>query len=428
MSRINTSKVSNVPQDPDNVYLDLIITNLKSSGTPPIPINFNENRNNPVISSSGKYNLSIVRFSLETQTLPVFIPIIAITDPTTGLPNSNRDLTVYSVTLEVLYATTGVTFTQQTFIDWSPQNTLTTPPPPPSQTSNGLQSDGSDYYYCFSFQWWCNLVLQAMAQCFNLLKAQLSAAGLTPTQITNLIGTVPPFIQFNPDNQTCSLALPSPYFNTYDQTVSPPVVNPNAVKLFFNAPLFNLFSSFPAQLTSYTNSLGRTFQILASNFGGSNLITYPTTGSTSAVPPTAFDFLQVFQEYSTIQNWCPVAAIVFTTSTIPVVPNQLSSPLVFAEGNILSNTSGNNSNFQLVLTDLEAGELCYKPNLQYSPTAEYRRLSLTGTSPLSNIQVSVFWRNRLGNLVPFTLGSGGTATVKFLFTKVSAIYGSEDSD
>ena len=49
MSRINTSKVSNVPQDPDNVYLDLIITNLKSSGTPPIPINFNENRNNPVI-------------------------------------------------------------------------------------------------------------------------------------------------------------------------------------------------------------------------------------------------------------------------------------------------------------------------------------------------------------------------------------------
>ena len=424
MNRINTSKVSNVPTDPDNVYLDLIITNLKSSGTPPVPINFNENRNSPVISSTGKYNLSIVRFSLETQTTPVFIPIIALTDPTTGLPNSNPDLTVYSVTLQVLDSvTTGVTYTQQTFVNWNPQNTLTPVPFPPSLNPNGLQSDSSDYYFCFSFQWWCNLVLVAMAQCFNSLKNQLTVAGLTPLQITALIGTVPPFIQFNPDNQTCSLAMPSPYFNTYDQTVSPTVVNPNAVKLFFNAPLFNLFSSFPAQLTSYTLSLGRTFQILVSNFGGSNQILYPLY----PVPPaTSLPFLQVFQEYSTIQNWCPIAGIVFTTSTIPIAPNQLSSPLIFAEGNILSNTSGNNSNFALVLTDLESGELCYKPNIQYSPTAEYRRISLTGTSPLSNIQLSVFWRNRLGNLIPFYLGSGATATVKFLFTKVSAIYGEEE--
>jgi hypothetical protein len=427
MNRINTSKVSNIPTDPDNVYLDLIITNLKSSGTPPVPINFNENRNSPVISSTGKYNLSIVRFSLETQTTPVFIPVIATTDPTTGLPNSNPDLTVYSVTLQVRDPATLITYTEQTFVNWNPQNTTTPVPFPPSQNANGLQSDSGDYYYCFSFQWWCNLVLLAMAQCWTDLGAQLTTAGLVPA---NFIGTIPPFIQFNPDDQTCSLALPSPYFSTYTTGIGVlPVVNPNAAKLFFNAPLFNLFSSFPAQLISYNATvapLGTTFQILASNFGGSNIISYPTNGDPLAVPPTAFYFLQVFQEYSTIQNWCPIVAIVFTTSTIPIIPNQLSSPLIFAEGNVLSNTSGNNSNFALVLTDLEAGELCYKPNLQYSPTAEYRRIALTGTSPLSNIQLSVFWRNRLGNLIPFYLGSGATATVKFLFTKVSSIYGSDD--
>jgi len=434
MSRINTSKVSNVPQDPDNVYLDLIVTNLKSAGTPPIPINFNENRNSPVLSNTGKYNLSIVRFSLETQTLPIFIPVIQIYDSSGNL-NTNPDLTVYSVSLSVdisgsVYPpplVSGV-YTQQTFLNWNPQNTLTPVPSPPSLTTNNLQSDSTDYYFCYSFTWWCNIVLVAMAQCFNGLKTQLQTAGYTAPQITAIIGNVPSFIQFNPDDQTCSLALPSPLFNTYDQTVSPPVVNPNAVKLFFNAPLFNLFSSFPAQLISYNAPLGATFQILASSFGGSNLIIYPTNGVLVPVPPQVqgYQFLQVFQEYSTIQNWCPVAAVVFTTSTIPVVPNQLSSPLIFAEGNILSNTSGNNSNFQLVLTDLESGELCYKPNIQYSPTAEYRRLSLTGTSPLSNIQLSVFWRNRLGNLTPFYLASGATATVKFLFTKVSAIYGMED--
>ena len=430
MSRINT-KVSNVPQDPDNVYLDLIITNLKSAGTPPVPINFNENRNSPVISSTGKYNLSIVRFSLETQTTPVFIPVIALTD-SAGVPNSDPNLTVYSVTLQILVpagygAATGVLFTEQTFIEWSPQNTQTAVPFAPSQNANGLQSDSSDYYYCFSFTWWCNLILQTLGLCYTDLSAQLAAApySLSTAQIEGLIGAAPPIIQFNPDDQTCSLSLPAPYYNTYNQTVYPIVANANAPKLFFNAPLFNLFSSFPAQLISYTAAQGATFQIIVSNFGGSNLIFYPLNGDPLAVPPTAYYFYQVFQEYSTIQNWCPIVAIVFTTSTIPIIPNQLSAPLIYAEGNVLSNTSGNNSNFALVLTDLESGELCYKPNIQYSPTAEYRRIALTGTSPLSNIQLSVFWRNRLGNLVPFYLGSGASATVKFLFTKVSALYGEE---
>tara|TARA_R110000850_G_scaffold32972_1_gene90339 strand:+ start:44 stop:1324 length:1281 start_codon:yes stop_codon:yes gene_type:complete len=423
MNRIDKRQVSRVPQDPDNVYLDLIITNLKSASTPPIPINFNENRNSPVISNTGNYNLSIVRFSLETQVLPVFIPVIKIFNDVGGY-NSDPNLTIYSVTLEVLSATTGTTYIQQTFINWVPQNSLTLVPSPPSQTSNNLQSDSSDYYFCQSFTWWTDIILQTMARCFNSLKLQIDNAGENSDDVC---GIEPPLIQFNPDNQTCSLACPSEFFDTYDQTVRPAVLNPNAVKLFFNPPLFSLFSSFPSRKTRYEALQGAVFQMLVTNFGGSNQISYPVTGSLTAVPPTAVLFTQVFQEYSTIQNWCPVSAIVFTTSTIPVIPNQLSSPLIFAEGNILTNTSGNNSNFQLVLTDLESGELCYKPNLQYSPTAEYRRISMTGTSPLTNIQLSVFWRNKLGNLVPFYLGSGSSATVKFLFTKVMAIYGEKNS-
>jgi len=422
MSRVNTRQVSKVPQDPDNVYLDLIVTNLLSAQTAPIPINFNENRNSPVIPNTGNYNLSVVRFSLETQALPLFIPIIQIFSAPL-VYNTDPNLTVYSVTLQVTSAVTNVTYTQQTFITWNPQNTTTPVPSPPSATANNLQSNSSDYYYCFSFTWWCNNILRTLETCFNDLSNQITAGGETPATVC---GTTPPIIQFNPDNQTCSLSLPSAFFDTYNQAVSPPVVNPNAVKLFFNAPLFGLFSSFPANLTSYTAPLGATFQILASNFGGSNQISYPVTGSLTSVPPTAVLFTQVFQEYSTIENWTPVSSIVFTTSTIPVIPNQLSSPLIFAEGNILTNASGNNSNFALVLTDLESGDLCYKPNLQYSPSAEYRRVSLTGSSPLSNIQLSVFWRNKLGDLTPLYLGSGSSATIKMLFTKVSAIYGQED--
>ena len=34
-----------------------------------------------------------------------------------------------------------------------------------------------------------------------------------------------------------------------------------------------------------------------------------------------------------------------------------------------------------------------------------------------DIDVEVFYRNRVGELIPFRLGSGGTATVKILFTR-----------
>ena len=128
-------------------------------------------------------------------------------------------------------------------------------------------------------------------------------------------------------------------------------------------------------------------------------------------------YTQVFQEYSTISNWTPCAGIVFVSNTIPIVPNGLSAPLIFYEGSILNAFSGNNANFAQIITDIETNQNCYKPNLLYAPTAEYRRISMSGTNPLTNIDVSVFWKNKLGELIPLYLPSGGTATLKFLFEK-----------
>ena len=47
---------------------------------------------------------------------------------------------------------------------------------------------------------------------------------------------------------------------------------------------------------------------------------------------------------------------------------------------------------------------------------------MTGSGALTNIQISVFWRTKLGELVPMTLSGGSSCTIKLLFTKVSAIY------
>ena len=47
---------------------------------------------------------------------------------------------------------------------------------------------------------------------------------------------------------------------------------------------------------------------------------------------------------------------------------------------------------------------------------------MTGSGALTNIQISVFLRTKLGELVPMTLSGCSSCTIKLLFTKVSAIY------
>jgi hypothetical protein len=125
--------------------------------------------------------------------------------------------------------------------------------------------------------------------------------------------------------------------------------------------------------------------------------------------------IQLTQEFSTENILTPVSSIVFTTSSIPIVPNQMSGPLVYSNNQIV-NTSSNNNNFALVITDMTV-DGNYQGSVLYNPSGEYRRIDLTGNSPLTNIDIQVFWKNRQGQLVPFYLWSGCSCSIKLLFEK-----------
>jgi hypothetical protein len=118
----------------DNIYYDLVITNLKSEKTEPVHIHFNENRQKPILHNTGEYDLSIVRFSVDTQTLPVFIPEVQSNQ-------GDRDLTIYGLTLSYLPEGGVNPFVQQTYIKWRPQNANALIPPPPNETPTGYQSN-----------------------------------------------------------------------------------------------------------------------------------------------------------------------------------------------------------------------------------------------------------------------------------------------
>jgi hypothetical protein len=83
-------------------------------------------------------------------------------------------------------------------------------------------------------------------------------------------------------------------------------------------------------------------------------------------------------------------------------------------------SNGNNSNISTVLTDFEVDLITgqeYRPTVLYTPTAEYRLVDLNSNQPLSSIQITVNWRNVLGDLVPLYLGSNGNAQIKIMFRR-----------
>jgi hypothetical protein len=163
-------------------------------------------------------------------------------------------------------------------------------------------------------------------------------------------------------------------------------------------------------------TLGRNFQIVVGNFNGAQTIYLPT----SAPVGSQYVATTVFQEYSTVASWTPVSSIVFTSATLPIVPNQLSAPLIYADGGVVYANDGNNANFAQIISDFVADNGVYKPSLLYTPT-QLRLIDLFGNGPISQIDISVFWKSKLGEFFPLQLNSGGACSIKILFTKKGSI-------
>jgi hypothetical protein len=104
---------------------------------------------------------------------------------------------------------------------------------------------------------------------------------------------------------------------------------------------------------------------------------------------------------------------------LPVSPSLVSVPKVFNAPSRLFNV-GNNSNLAPIVTDFQvpfSPTNTYKPSVEYQPGGEYRLIDMYGTSPLSALELSVFWKDIYGGLHPFYLGAGCSATIKLMFRR-----------
>jgi hypothetical protein len=370
----------------DKIYYDVVITNVETVSKPPPTLYFNETRNSPFLQNPEDYYISIIRFTLDTPTLPIFIPEI---QPNQG----NLNLTIYSVSLNWTDPATSINYVQSEYVIYSPQNNSAVVPLAPNQYSSGLQNNSTGYYNIFTFQYWIYLINNTFTTCFNNLVAQLPLGTSLPT-------TNAPILTFDTNSQIAILNCDVLGYN---------YTSANYIEIYMNPALFQLFSSFPFTINTF-NAVANNLNVLiqTNTFGGANEIPFPP------INPT-YTAIQVIQEYSTIALWSPITSVVFCSQTLPIVPTQISAPSVFIDGITYSN--GNNSVVSQIITDFVSNNGFYKPNIVYNPSAQYRLIDLQGNRPIANLDIEVYWKDRIGALQPFLLGSGCTATIKILFTR-----------
>jgi hypothetical protein len=237
------------------------------------------------------------------------------------------------------------------------------------------------------------------------LSQQLTNAGVANP------ATYSPFFVWDSTSNTANLTAELPY--TINQAVGV-----NAIKMYFNAPTFNLFNSFVARYLGYQGiTSGRQYQLELTNTGGLNLttLTVPNT-----FPTVTWEGFYMSQEYPTVENWSPILALVFVSNTLPIQPNNVSTPVVYNNNEQIV-LGGNNADTANIVTDLVSDTGNYRPALVYLPQAQYRYVTLYGNRPLYNLDLSIFYRTKTGQLIPFTLNSGSAVTVKFAFIKKTSL-------
>ena len=130
--------------DPDHVYIDINVYNQPNDvDNAPQFLEYTEQRQSPILpTSSEEWYMSVVRFSLQTSSLPIWYPKIE-------LNQNNPDKLVYVMTVKY-HSDNGNIYTVSRHVKWYPEN-VTIPAPSPVG-SVFVEQPFSEYYYAYSSQ------------------------------------------------------------------------------------------------------------------------------------------------------------------------------------------------------------------------------------------------------------------------------------
>jgi hypothetical protein len=354
------------------------------------------------------------------------------------------DTTIYTITFSCF---DGSTYRSSTIpILWVPENKAPYTAVP--TTALPTQKE-SDYYYCYTYTHWIQLVNTA------LRLAWTTAGGGV------LFGTLCPWFEYdettglfsiNQDSKTSmtpvGTALSAPYNVTY--TAAGLYTAGEYSFVGMNTCLESLLTNFNSQYYAYGQfwnndptlpllpeiiiDMGLPINLLNIPLGattnsavGVSLRTVPKTSIFQLANPfdytpiTTGVFVRLVQDYiSTGGIWSPIASFVLGTSQVPVRNEASANPITFGAANIGGNTSTSGS-FQKVLIEAPINALradYWKGFIFYEPTTLTYSTLDPSHDGIQNVDISLYWRNRLTNaLIPVRLPNQGSVSFRLLFKK-----------
>lgn len=335
----------------DHIYYDINISN--SSTTQSIDAVYSANLTQPILNIPANYYAAIARFRVPTFTIPLFQFIT----------------NAYSVCLR--YNSVDY-FAYVPFINGS-----------------SLPNPNQDV---FGYQIFIDMINSALLTAWTaLITANPSAPGNAGS---------PPTLVLDPVSDLCSLIASQGSF-TPD--------NGSGTTIYFNAPLFDYFNSFPNVFNGYGTTNGKDFSLIVKN-NYNNFVPIGAAGSGggSATFPLTNSW-RLEQEASTLGYWSDFQSLAITTTQIPVQKEYLpqSSLIAAPEGTI---------NYRPILTDFhpnENGPVDFSP-IQYIPQ-QWRWVDLQGQSPLDKVDIQLWWVDYGDNFHLLKIAPEQSASLKILF-------------
>jgi len=348
------------------------------------PASFQQQLNQPIMMNPHDYYMTINKFTIPTQNIPIFVAEIQ------PFPNTNVDLTVYSVTL-----TLGANVSQ-VFVQFITEQPNVTPPPISANPVNGPKSS---YYFVYTYMNFITMVNNALAAAYAALPG-------TP------VGGQPPYFTFDCVNERISLVA---QYANYDENAA------NRISIYMNQVLFTYFSGLSEEYFGFNQPNGMDTRIIV-RYDGNNVYN-PVLPGVPTVPanPIPNDFLIMTQQFPALVNWLSFKSMILVSNLIPV-------RLQYSVGNVqtLGNTASSNQsivNVQGTLSSfepiLDIGDETLGGQLQYVTQGPYKLLNMFGNNPISTIDVTAYWVDQFGFTYPIDIPINQVAIIEFAFFKKS---------
>ena len=368
-------------QNPNHIYMDIQVTNndyLNQYAN--IPLSFQERKSTTILGKANEWYMSIIRFNVSTLNIPVWIPLCQMTN--------DVKTSIYSFSMSYK----GVV--HQEYLFFIPQDRSIQEPP---FVSGAPQNITSGYYNVFSYAYIINSLFNTtLNDCWKNFLQKLTDAEID-LPAPNVLNT--PFYNYDPTSSEIILNVPQSNFYAEDG---------DCVQLFCNTPMYNLMNSFEFLKVSTNDPNGCNYQFNIYPINTTNIIELDT------------NYIQLYQEYSSISSFGVVSSIVFVSPDLFISPTIIERNKQFGEMTTSINTNGMMNTLNII-TDIDISGLNKDiyPSMSYIPQGEYRLIDLLSSDTLSNFRIDIYYKDIYQNYHQLYLNSGQDSSIKLMFRRKS---------